>query len=77
MNSSEELYKRMIEKLVDLVNARNIAELRNWVWIVVGILQSKSVNLSKIAIQAMIFVSAIAHAENLGKKSFRHGRGRF
>jgi hypothetical protein len=49
MNSSEELYNRMIEKLVDVVNARNIAELRNWVWIVVGILQSKSVNLSKIA----------------------------
>jgi hypothetical protein len=49
MNSSEELYNRMIKKLVDLVDARNIAELRNWVWVVVGILQSKSVSLSKIA----------------------------
>ena len=50
MNSnSEELYNRIIGKLVDVVNAKNIAELRNWVWVVVGILQSKSVSLGKIA----------------------------
>ena len=49
MNGSEKLYNRLIEILSSLVNARNIAELKNWAWIVVGILQSKSVALSKVA----------------------------
>ena len=49
MNSSEELYKRLIEILSRLVSARHIAELKNWAWIVVGILQSQSMALSKVA----------------------------
>ena len=49
MNSSEELYSRLIGTLRTLVSARNIAEVRNWVWIVVGIMQSESIALSKIA----------------------------
>ena len=42
MNSSDELYNRLIEILRMLVSARHIAELKNWAWVVVGILQSKS-----------------------------------
>ena len=34
MNSSEELYNRLIGTLSALVNVRHIAELKNWVWIV-------------------------------------------
>jgi len=49
MNSSEELYGRLIGTLSRLVDVRHIAELKNWIWIVVGILQSESVVLSKIA----------------------------
>lgn len=49
MNSSDELYNRLIGTLITLVKVRHIAELKNWVWIVVGILQSESVVLSKIA----------------------------
>lgn len=49
MNSSDELYNRLIGTLITLVKVRHIAELKNWGWIVVGILQSESVVLSKIA----------------------------
>jgi hypothetical protein len=49
MSTSEELYNRLLETLSTLVNAHHIAELKNWIWIVVGILQSQSVALSKIA----------------------------
>ena len=49
MSSSQELYTRLIGTLNLLVSVRHIAELENWVWIVVGILQSNSVALSQIA----------------------------
>lgn len=49
MSTSEELYNRLLETLSTLVNVRHIAELKNWTWVVVGILQSPSVGLSKIA----------------------------
>jgi hypothetical protein len=49
MNSSSELYNRLIGTLSALVSARNIAEVKNWIWIVLGILQSESIALSKIA----------------------------
>jgi hypothetical protein len=49
MSTSEELYNRLLETLSTLVNVRHIAELKNWTWVVVGILQSQSVGLSKIA----------------------------
>jgi len=48
MSSSLELYKRIIGTLHPLVPFSNRKQLSNWVWIIVGILQAHSVNLSKI-----------------------------
>jgi hypothetical protein len=50
MNNSEELYNRLEGTLSTLVSVQHVAELKNWIWVVVGILQSQSVGLSKIAI---------------------------
>jgi hypothetical protein len=49
MSSSQELYNRLSEKLSELVQVRNRKQVNNWIWIVVGILQTQSPNLSKIA----------------------------
>jgi hypothetical protein len=49
MSSSQELYNRMNEKLRELVSVKNGKQVTNWVWIVVGILQSQSPSLSQIA----------------------------
>lgn len=49
MSSSNELYNRLSEKLRALVRVRNGKQVSNWIWIVVGILQSQSCNLSQIA----------------------------
>lgn len=49
MSSSDELYQRLIGTMGTLVSVKHIAELKNWIWIVVGILQSESIALSKIA----------------------------
>lgn len=49
MSSSHELYTRLMKTLNVLVSATHIAEVKNWAWIVVGILQSNSVALSQIA----------------------------
>jgi hypothetical protein len=49
MSSSHELYNRMNEKLRALVRVKNSKQVTNWIWIIVGILQSESCNLSKIA----------------------------
>ena len=49
MSSSQELYNRMNEKLRELVQVKNGKQVTNWIWIVVGVLQSQSPNLSKIA----------------------------
>ena len=49
MSSSQELYNRLNEKLRELVQVRNGKQVTNWIWIVVGVLQSQSPNLSKIA----------------------------
>lgn len=49
MSSSQELYNRMNEKLRELVQVKNGKQVTNWIWIVVGILQSQSSNLSQIA----------------------------
>ena len=50
MSSSEELYDRLNEKLRELVHVKNSKQVTNCIWIVVGILQSDSCNLSKVAI---------------------------
>ena len=49
MSSSQELYNRLNEKLKELVHVKNSKQVTNWIWIVVGILQSNSCNLSKAA----------------------------
>jgi hypothetical protein len=49
MSSSQELYNRLNEKLRGLVAVKNGKRVTNWIWIIVGILQSQSSNLSQIA----------------------------
>lgn len=49
MSSSQELYNRLNEKLRELVHVKNGKQVTNWIWIIVGILQSESSNLSQIA----------------------------
>ena len=49
MSSSQELHDRLMETMRPLVDVSNIKQLTNWVWIVVGILQAKSIALSQIA----------------------------
>jgi len=49
MSSSQELYDRLDEKLREMVPVKNRKQVTNWIWIVVGILQSESCNLSQIA----------------------------
>jgi hypothetical protein len=49
MSSSQELYNRLDEKLRGLVQVKNRKQVTNWIWILVGMLQSESCNLSQIA----------------------------
>jgi len=49
MSSSQELYNQLSEKLRELVPVKNSKQVTNWIWIVVGILQSESCHLSQIA----------------------------
>lgn len=49
MSSSQELYNRLNTKLRELVPVKNGKQVTNWLWIIVGILQSQSLNLSQIA----------------------------
>jgi hypothetical protein len=49
MSSSQELYNRLEEKLREMVPVKNRKQVTNWIWVVVGILQSESCSLSKIA----------------------------
>ncbi len=49
MSSGQELYNRLNEKLRALVHVKNSKQVTNWIWIVTGIVQSGSCNLSKIA----------------------------
>jgi hypothetical protein len=49
MSSSQELYNRLNEKLRELVPVKNGKQVTNWSWIIVGVLQSRSCNLSQIA----------------------------
>ena len=48
MSSSQELYNRLDEKLRALVQVKNRKQVTNWIWIIVGILQSQSAHLSQI-----------------------------
>jgi hypothetical protein len=49
MSSSQELYNRLEKKLRALVQVKNRKQVSNWIWIIVGILQSQSAHLSQIA----------------------------
>ena len=49
MSSSQELYNHLDEKLRELVHVINGKQVTNWIWIIVGMLQSRSSNLSQIA----------------------------
>ncbi len=49
MSSSQELYNRLNETLRELVDVKNGKQVTNWIWIGVGMVQSPSPNLSKIA----------------------------
>ena len=49
MSSSQELYNRLNKTLRELVPVKNGKQVTNWIWIIVGILQSESSNLSRIA----------------------------
>ena len=50
MSISKELYTRLEKAIMPLVEVKHIHHLSNWLWIVSGILQSKSVALSQIAV---------------------------
>ena len=43
MSSSQELYNRLDEKLRALVSVKNRKQVTNWIWMIVGILESKIV----------------------------------
>jgi len=49
MSISKELYTRLEQAIVPLIEVSHVHHLSNWLWIVSGILQSKSVALSQIA----------------------------
>jgi hypothetical protein len=49
MSICHKLYTRLKEQICPLVEVHHAHHLENWLWIVVGILQSKSVALSQIA----------------------------
>jgi len=50
MSISEELYTRLKQAILPLVEVGHAHHLSNWLWIVGGILQSKSVALGQIAV---------------------------
>jgi len=49
MSISKELYTRLEQAIMPLVEVSHAHHLSNWLWIVSGVLQSKSVALSQIA----------------------------
>lgn len=49
MSSSRELYNRMVHTLAGLVSVGHIAQLSNWVWLTVGVLQGQAVALGAVA----------------------------
>ena len=49
MSSSQELYNQLSETLRELVPVKNSKQVTNWIWVIVGMLQSESCHLSQIA----------------------------
>jgi len=60
MSISEELYTRLKEAIMPLVAVKHLHHLTNWLWIVSGILQSKSVALGQIAVHLPMATKAEA-----------------
>jgi hypothetical protein len=60
MSSSEILYTKVMETLASLVSVSHVAQMKNWVWIVVGIIQAQSVALPQIATH----IPGVAKAES-------------
>src|ERR1051326_8127338 len=50
MGSSQEIYNRIEGKLESIIECEDVRHLKNLIWVVVGIIQQESVNLSKIAL---------------------------
>lgn len=50
MNSSQELYDRLIDTIHPLVRISPVGHLHNWIWISVGLLQANSMALSQIVL---------------------------
>jgi hypothetical protein len=48
MSSSQELYSRIVHTLNGLVSVAHIAQLNNWAWLTVGIIQAQSVALGQV-----------------------------
>ncbi len=49
MSSDDALYIRLFEKLREFHSDEHLRRIKNWAWIVVGLIQSHSVHLSEIA----------------------------
>lgn len=49
MSSNEELYTKVFNVLRELHPEEHVKRISNWVWIVVGLIQSHSIHLSEIA----------------------------
>jgi hypothetical protein len=49
MSSSQQLYNRVSTKLQALLPTLHLKRLKVWVWVVVGLIQGQSVQLSEIA----------------------------
>ncbi len=49
MSSSQELYNHLNKKLRELVHVKNGKQVTNWIWVIVGMMQSRSSSLSQIA----------------------------
>lgn len=60
MSNSHELYHRLVHAVHPLISVNHIRQLSNWMWIVVGILQSNSIALSEIA----LFIPGEAKAQS-------------
>lgn len=49
MSSNDELYTRLFTKLREVHSDEHLRRIKNWAWIVVGLIQSHSVHLSEVA----------------------------
>ena len=65
MSISKELYTRLEKAIMPLVDVNHAHHLSNWLWIVSGILQSKSVALGQIAVHLPMETKAEARVTRI------------